>query len=456
MTSDGRLELHRDPPDCGGAVGPDKVMQGLNNNYRILNKADGSVVSTVGTATFWAPTRTALNGLTDRARSTIPTTIAGSSRCRRDPGGDILIGVSQTSDPSGAWNLYRFAVGSTIDFPIVGFNKNWVVVAISKYTTAEPLRPASRWSATMASFARVRSPRLCSRRAPASLLHGAVRHVFDDLGYALPGDPPEQRKRHLRRRPHHGHSVDACLHEWRDAHALGEWLPAQRPGAAAIGAQFRGQHLRRDPCLIEIQDAQVRSAPVYRAGSICYPQTIGLPSGGVMSHSAVQWTSSDADRGHARRRPHRGPDRDRDERRKVVRLSAHRGERFGRFHRRLFAVLLGAASRVRLFRAPGRRCRRHDSRSADLQGGRGLLPQGFRQRTEPLGDFSQAQVDPSDDLSLWVIDEYAKNRTGTNDGTTGSNSSRWSTYWAKVPLAPPTVTLGTGPSLNRATAARRR
>src|SRR5262249_35729627 len=54
------------PPDCGGAVGPSKVMQGLNNNYRILNKADGSVISTVGTATFWAPSgETALLSLTD-------------------------------------------------------------------------------------------------------------------------------------------------------------------------------------------------------------------------------------------------------------------------------------------------------------------------------------------------------------------------------------------------------
>src|SRR6266481_1637587 len=54
------------PPDCGGAVGPTKLMSGLNNNYRIFNKSDGSVVSTVGTATFWAPSgETLLNGLTD-------------------------------------------------------------------------------------------------------------------------------------------------------------------------------------------------------------------------------------------------------------------------------------------------------------------------------------------------------------------------------------------------------
>src|SRR5262249_42924243 len=41
------------------------------------------------------------------------------------------------------------------------------------------------------------------------------------------------------------------------------------------------------------------------------------------------------------------------------------------------------------------------------------------------GDYSKAQVDPADDLTLWAVQEYAKLRVGTDDGTTGSNSSRW-------------------------------
>src|SRR4051812_21376284 len=54
------------PPDVAGAVGPNKVMNTHNNNYRVLDKSTGSVLSTMGTATFWAPTgETALNGLTD-------------------------------------------------------------------------------------------------------------------------------------------------------------------------------------------------------------------------------------------------------------------------------------------------------------------------------------------------------------------------------------------------------
>src|SRR5690349_15127610 len=128
------------PPDCGGAVGPTKVMQGLNNNYRILDKATGAVLSTVGTATFWAASgELPLNTLTD------PRTLYDPYNNRwivemqtvTTNAGHILVGVSQTSDPSGNWFLYRFAIGATIDFPIMGFNKNWISISINKYNNAQ-------------------------------------------------------------------------------------------------------------------------------------------------------------------------------------------------------------------------------------------------------------------------------------------------------------------------------
>jgi len=54
--------------------------------------------------------------------------------------GLVLIGVSQTSDPAGSWFLYSFGnlaggPGYLIDFPNLGFNKNWIAVAINRYST---------------------------------------------------------------------------------------------------------------------------------------------------------------------------------------------------------------------------------------------------------------------------------------------------------------------------------
>jgi hypothetical protein len=52
------------------------------------------------------------------------------------------------------------------------------------------------------------------------------------------------------------------------------------------------------------------------------------------------------------------------------------------------------------------------------------------------GDYSATQVDPSDDLTLWTIQEYARVPVGHGDA-----SGRWGTWWGRVgggpPLAPP-------------------
>ena len=52
------------------------------------------------------------------------------------------------------------------------------------------------------------------------------------------------------------------------------------------------------------------------------------------------------------------------------------------------------------------------------------------------GDYSGAAVDPSDDLSLWTVQEYARIPIGRGD-----DSGRWGTWWGRVgggpSLAPP-------------------
>src|SRR5262245_7470783 len=119
-------------------------MESFNNNYRIRDKATGATIVTFGTATFWnsvVANKTLLNQLTD------PRTVYDPIQNRwivamqtvNNPG-LILFGVSQTSDPAGSWFLYAVSPGFTsaprLDFPILGFNKNWIVVTINAYTAA--------------------------------------------------------------------------------------------------------------------------------------------------------------------------------------------------------------------------------------------------------------------------------------------------------------------------------
>src|SRR4030095_640702 len=126
------------PPDVHGAVGTNKVMASFNNNYRIQDKATGAVLSTVGTATFWDPVladKALLNQLTDPRTIYDPINNRWITEMQTvNASGHILFGVSQTSDPSGAWYLYDFDTGVRIDFPTVGFNKNWIAVTINRYS----------------------------------------------------------------------------------------------------------------------------------------------------------------------------------------------------------------------------------------------------------------------------------------------------------------------------------
>src|SRR5258706_9270438 len=134
------------PPDVNGAVGPTKVMEDLNNNLRIRDKATGVTQLTVGNATFWAPVTT----VADRGALTDPRTVYDPYNCcfimatqTFGLNGSVLVAVSQTSDPAGAWWLYKFSglSGSAggayqLDYPILGFNKNWATVTINRYTSA--------------------------------------------------------------------------------------------------------------------------------------------------------------------------------------------------------------------------------------------------------------------------------------------------------------------------------
>ena len=61
-----------------------------------------------------------------------------------------------------------------------------------------------------------------------------------------------------------------------------------------------------------------------------------------------------------------------------------------------------------------------------------------------FGDYSHAVVDPVNDVDLWTIQEYTQPRVVALPPTVdnpanglGSNSSRWSTWWAKLGLAVP-------------------
>jgi len=444
------------PPDVGGAVGPNRVMDGHNNNYRVLNKADGSVISTVGTATFWAPSgETALDGLTDPREMYDPYNnrwIAVMQTVTSNAG-DILVGVSQTSDPAGNWNLYRFAMGATIDFPTVGFNKNWIVIGINAYghnnqfqhglTLAVNYPQARAGTGSGTVFTQSNGTHFCS--APCLMYSSTTDTMYVVTHLSSPGATYEfDRITGTAAAPVYT-VLQASLTRpgggWQQPG--GNTLPQSPPnaGTSACGSS---------QCPIESQDSQIRSAPTWRNGFIYYTQTIGLPAT-AWTRTSVQWTKLASNGSFVDGGLIDDP----------TATSTNGGKWYAYPHIAVNAAgdFLIGYSQFSSAQHPSSGYSMHLAGDAAgtlrdpliYKAGEDYYHKTFTTTTgrNRWGDFSQTQVDPSDDQTLWTLQEYGKARTGTDDGN-GVNSSRWSTWWASVAttLPPPTVTLASGPSQN--------
>jgi hypothetical protein len=125
------------PPDVAGAAGPNHLLVAHNGVVRIQNKA-GGVLSTVTLDGFWSPV--AGSGgtfdpkvLYDGGWNRWIITAADDALSASSSG--LLIGVSQTDDPTGNWTLRKITIGAAdgawADHPSIGFTSRWVVVQVN-------------------------------------------------------------------------------------------------------------------------------------------------------------------------------------------------------------------------------------------------------------------------------------------------------------------------------------
>ena len=121
------------PPDTHGAVDSNYCVTATNSTIKIQNR-NGSSVSSVSLNSFWNSINSSGGCFDPRvhydpfaARWIIITVAHGQSSSS-----SLLVGVSQTSNPTGNWYLYSIVADSSgtnwFDFPDVGFNKKWIVV----------------------------------------------------------------------------------------------------------------------------------------------------------------------------------------------------------------------------------------------------------------------------------------------------------------------------------------
>lgn len=122
------------PPDVNGTVGPNHLMVTLNTEVRIQDR-EGRNLLTTALSNFWSilpgnggtfDPKVIYDPYYDRW---IMVTPSGSN----SNDSKLYLGVSQTSNPLGEWNMYWIdpdeSNNTWFDYPSIGFNKKWITIS---------------------------------------------------------------------------------------------------------------------------------------------------------------------------------------------------------------------------------------------------------------------------------------------------------------------------------------
>jgi uncharacterized repeat protein (TIGR01451 family) len=389
----------------------------LNSEVRIQDRA-GNTISTVpldGPGGFWdsldSPNAFDPKVLYDPfANRWMFTAVADA----RTVSSSVLMGVSQTSDPTGMWNLYRIdaAIGNTTwaDYPSMGFNKDWIVVQVNMFsvngafsradiyvfnkgdlyaggaglfallhdTSGATQVPALTYDNSLATLYLVGAR--TSTQLRVSQITGPVASETLTLGVAFPTSPDAWRFR----------------------------LPEN--SAPQLGSATG----------ITTNDDRIQNV-IYRNDALWAVHTIFLPSTSP-TRSAVQWwqfspTGKVLQRG---------------------RIDDVNGNIFYAFPsiavNKFDDVLIGYssfganqfASANYSFREAGDPLSTLQS-DALLKAGEDTYVKDFGTGVVRWGDYSNTVVDPVNDINLWTIQEYAAAEVGPTP-----DDDRWGTWWGRI------------------------
>ncbi len=404
------------PPDTDGAVGPNHLMVAVNSQVVIEDRA-GQTLSTVTLAGFW---------------SSLGVADAFDPRVLYDPYGQrwifsagagessanaaILIGVSQSNDPTAGWSLYRIPVDPSGanwgDYPTLGFNKNWIVVQANlfsvsgglfvssviwafnkadlyaggtgKYTVLKPNSgftqlPATTYDPNLLTMYLLESSSSGSAKLRLDTITGAVGSEVLTTGAAYPI----------------GSSA------WQSFSPTLNFAP--QLGSAS---------------LIDTDDDRLQSC-VYRNGSLWASHTVYLPATGTPTRTAAQWWQIDTapdSVGHVQQ---------------FGRIDDPSGANFYAYPtlavNRNGTVMVGYSQfGPGLYPSAGYSIRLAGDAPNTMEAGVALKAgeapyfKDFGTGDNRWGDFSSTVVDPVDDTAMWSIQEYA-----------GQNNM-WGTWWGEV------------------------
>jgi hypothetical protein len=425
------------PPDTQGAAGPNHVMTTLNTQVRIQNKAGGNL-STVSLDGFWASTG-AVDPFDPKllydpfANRWIFVAVSSA----QDAASSVLIGTSQTNDPTGNWDLFREDADAAdtvwADYPSVGFNKDWIVVTVNMFTNAGnnftgmdiyAFKKADLYAGGPATFTRFSDTSLSAfTQAPAITYDNtlATMYLVEDFNGNF------MNNGFIRVSTITG-SVGAEVYTAGSGITAFVGVPFTWGNTAPGGVDNDFAPQQGSSELIQVNDSRMLSL-VYRNGSLWAAQTAFLPAVGV-TRSAVQWWQFQPSAG-----PTLPPTLQ-----QFGRVDDSTGTMFFAFPSLAVNaqndVLIGYstfaanqfAGSAFSFRAAGDPISTLRS-GVPLKAGEASYFKTFGGSLNRWGDYSNTVVDPANHLDFWTIQMYAATPAG---GGCAPNCDRWGTWWGKV------------------------
>ena len=414
------------PPDTEGAVGPNHVVTTLNSQTRIQDHS-GRELLVLTFDTFWS--KVSAGGFLSDPKilyePLLDRWIAAAISGLNTADASVLVGVSQSGDPAGAWNLYRVAVDPEgklwADFPSLGFNKDWIAIQVNMWTVAGSVADSEFQKSQIYVFDKanlaaggtdarhtlfVRDD-LGTGQVPAATYDSAEPNLYfledwngnsDGVGslqlFAVSGPVGAEEFRSI--------SFPATDEVWDDASPGGDDFAPQMGTAAKIS----------------VQTADFTHV-IVRNGLITAAQTIFLPSGSPQ-RASVQWWQLTGEGFVVQRGrvddptaqtyyafPSIAPNRNND---LLVGYSSFSAQQF--------------ASSGYAFRAaadPGGSLRD----GAALKTGETFYIKTGGSKRNRWGDYSATVLDPVNGLDLWTVQEYALKPAGAAAGA-------WGTWWGRI------------------------
>ncbi len=410
------------PPDTHGAAGPNHLMVSVNGELRVQMKTGGTMAS-VPLDAFWS-VLSGPGGTFDPRVAYDPLANRWITVACDDPQAgtsSLLVGVSQTTDPTGFWNLYKFDADSTdtvwYDYPTLGFTKDWIVVQVNAFNISGNAFNASHvYAFDKANLYAGGAGLNTLFKLPVGLNLGSTQVpalTYDStLATAFLVNNFNSAAGALRIFTITGPVGAPTFTASSFVVSPQPWNPSG-PNAPQSGL----------PNLISTNDARMQGV-VFRNGAIWAAQTV-FPTTGP-ARASVQWWKFSTTGTIAQR----------------ARIDDTTGNVFYTFpsiavsvnedvlvgYSRFSATQFASADYSFRFRADPLNTLQSD---LVFKAGQGPYEKVFGGTENRWGDYSNTVVDPTNDRDLWTIQEYAATPVGSPP-----NSGRWGTWWARVATTP--------------------